>query len=118
MVLDGYEQIRAGLATDDFRLAKRSAAALATALKGDSHDASSARLLGQVQAVADAKALDIAREWFEPLSASLEPLAAGVDGYYIMTSPNGMGGDWIQRTPTVDNPYMGQTMHDAGSLKK
>ena len=117
-VLAAYEQLRAGLAGDDPRKAKRGAAALVAQLQKGLPDRSAANLLDEAQAVANAKALDSARELFQPLSASLVPLAAGVDGYYIMTSPPGFGGKWIQQTPDVDNPYLGQVMHSTGSLEK
>jgi hypothetical protein len=117
-VLAAYERIRTGLASDDPREAKLGAAALVAELKKSKAAPSSPALLAQAQALLDARALDSMRELFKPLSASLVPLAEGVAGYYIMTSPPGLGGEWIQRTPDVDNPYMGAVMHTSGSLKK
>jgi hypothetical protein len=117
-VLVAYEEIRAGLASDDPRTARVGAMALVAELKKNGGDHSSNPLLARSQAFLDARALDSQRQAFAPLSDSLIPLAAGVEGYYIMSSPPGLGGDWIQRTPDIDNPYLGKVMHSSGSLKK
>jgi hypothetical protein len=117
-VLDAYEKVRAGLAGDDARMAKSGASELVEVLKKSSASPSSPAVVGNAQALVDAKALDTMRMVFQPLSASLIPIAQGVEGYYIMTSPPGVGGDWIQRTPDVDNPYLGKVMRAAGSEKK
>jgi hypothetical protein len=117
-VLADYEQIRASLAADDARSAKSGAVALVAELKKAPASPSVSHLTALAQALADARALDSQRQAFKPLSDSLIPVAAGVDGYYIMSSPPGLGGDWIQRTPDVDNPYLGKVMHTSGSLKK
>jgi hypothetical protein len=117
-VLADYEQIRAGLAQDDAPAARSGAFTLLATLKAGQPDPATKQLIAQTQALLAARALDIERQAFAPLSASLLPVARGVDGYYIMTSPPGMGADWIQRTPEVDNPYMGKVMHSTGTLQK
>jgi hypothetical protein len=117
-VLASYEQIRAGLAQDDARAARSGALSLVATLKTSHQDADTKRLLAQTQALLDARALDLERQAFAPLSASLIPLVQGVEGYYVMTAPPGVGADWIQRTSEVDNPYLGKAMHSTGMLQK
>jgi hypothetical protein len=116
--LADYEQIRAGLAQDDAHAARSGAVALMTTLKAGQPDAATKPLLVQTQALLDARALDIERQAFATLSASLVPLARGVDGYYIMTAPTDAGAEWIQRTTEVDNPYMGKVMRSTGMQEK
>ena len=43
------------------------------------------------------------------------PLASGVEGYYVMTSPVMSSGDWVQRSAQADNPYFGRAMHYSAS---
>jgi hypothetical protein len=117
-VLADYEQIRAGLAANDSRATNRGAAALLAELKKTKASPSSPRLIAQVEPLATARALDSQREAFKEVSETLVPVAEGVDGYYIMTCPPGFTGEWIQRTPDIDNPYFGKVMHNLGTLKK
>ncbi len=117
-VLADYEKMRAGLASDDARKVKAAGTDLIACLKKGPATPASNRLIDQTQAVTNAKALDTMRDLFRPLSESLIPLAAGVDGYYILTCPPGFQGDWIQQTPQADNPYFGQVMRNFGSVKK
>ena len=117
-VLGDYEKVRAALASDDTRAARKWAGTLLTELKKSNASPSSSALVAQADTLANARTIDTMREDFKPVSESLLPLAAGVDGYYILTSPPGFKGDWIQRTPEVDNPYFGAAMHSSGSLQK
>lgn len=117
-VLDDYEHIRAALADDDAAAARQYAALLAAEAKNYDAVQFSAPLLAEATALTHIIALDQARQLFKPLSATLIPMVEGVPGYYVMTSPPGMGGDWIQRTPSAENPYFGRAMLKSGSLKK
>jgi hypothetical protein len=117
-VLADYEKMRAGLADDNPREVKAAATNLLGYLKKEPASPETSRLIEQTQTVLDARALDSMREVFRSLSNSLIPVADGVDGYYIMTCPPGFQGDWIQRTPEVDNPYFGKVMRNSGSLRK
>lgn len=116
--LDGYEQIRAALAADDMRAAKAAANNLVNALTPADAKAPTPATLTAARAVYDGVALDRMRQAFKPLSKKIIPIAQGVEGFYVMTCPLPSAGDWVQRTPEPDNPYLGKSMHGYGELKK
>ena len=116
--LNGYEQIRAALATDDLHAAKTAANELAAHLKPADARAPAPAALAPAEGVANAVALDRARQGFARLSTVVIPLAQGVEGFYVMTSPMPSAGDWVQQKPQVDNPYFGKDLHTSGELKK
>ncbi len=115
--LEHYETIRAALAVDDLRAAKRAAKDLGAALK-PSADAPSTPLDDAVQQITDATMLDKARVGFKTLSDNMVTLTSGVEGFYVMDSPVPVGAEWVQTTPKVDNPYVGKPMRDVGTLRK
>ena len=113
-VLARYEEIRAALAGDDLRAAKRAGTALSAYLKKNPDPALSA----DAEAIGSAAALDRARQSFETLSTRVVKLADGVEGYYIFDTPIPANAEWVQRTLETDNPYTGRAMHDVGTLRK
>ncbi len=115
--LDKYETIRSALVVDDLRGAKRAATDLGKFLK-PSPESPSTPLDGALQEITDAQMLDNARSGFKTLSTSMIKLADGVEGYYVAESPVPEGAEWVQRSPKVDNPYVGKAMRDVGSLRK
>ena len=115
-LLDRYEDIRAALATDDFRAVKRAGTAMNVVVKKAPHPAE--ELVTATGDIGTALALDRARTSFEPLSAAMVKLADGVQGYYIFDTPIPAGAEWVQRTAQADNPYTGKAMHDLGTLRK
>lgn len=66
--------------------------------------------------VAGAESLIAARNSFRTLSGEAEKLAAGQSAYHVFTCPM-VGADWVQKSTTVQNPYMGRQMSSCGSLK-
>jgi Cu(I)/Ag(I) efflux system membrane fusion protein len=116
--LGKYEEIRAALASDDLRTAKRAATDLATLTNAESGSASDPAIFKPAAELANIAALDRARDSFKALSAVVIPKAAGVEGFYVMTCPMTTNGDWLQKNPKVDNPYMGKIMRDCGGIKK
>ena len=116
-ILEKYEIIRAALAVDELRTAKRAATDLGKFLK-PTPDAASTPYDTPVQDLATAPTLDKARAAFGTLSADVIPLVDGVQGYYVMDSPVPTGAEWVQTTEKVDNPYVGKPMRDVGSLRK
>ena len=116
--LDEYEQIRAALANDDARTAKKTAAQMVTDLTSANPKAPDSPLLEAAHGVADSLALDTMRQRFEILSNRVVPMVRGLDGYYVMTSdlPNTV--PWVQRNKEVDNPFFGKAMHRIGELQK
>lgn len=117
-VMSQYEEIRAALAADDLRDAKKASARLADTLKPASPTAPASAMLEPAQSIADAPALDKARQAFKKLSAEAVRVTSGVNGYYAINCPMTPEGDWVQTNQTIDNPYMGKIMHDCGVLKK
>ena len=116
--LDDYEQIRAALAADDAKGAKKAAVTMVAHLTPADPKAPAPPLLGPASGVADAQALDTMRQRFEKLSDSVVPMVRGIESYYVMTSdlPNTV--PWVQRTKEVDNPFFGKAMHGVGELSK
>ena len=116
-ILARYEEIRAALAIDDYRAANRAAKDLLKYLK-PTDDAPSTPLTSATQDLVAAVNMDKAHLAFRAMSVEVIPLADGVQGYYIMNSPLPSGAEWVQTTTKVDNPYVGKTMRDVGSLRK
>ena len=116
-ILARYETIRAALAVDELRAAKRAATDLGKFLK-PTPDAPATPYDAPVQDLATAPSLDKARAAFGTLSTDVIPLVDGVQGYYVMDSPVPTGAEWVQTTEKVDNPYVGKPMRDVGSLRK
>lgn len=116
--LDNYENIRAALANDDPKAAKRAAAKMVADLKPADDKAPAPPLLGPAEAVSNALAIDTMRQRFETLSDRVVPMVRGVDGYYVITSdlPNAV--PWVQRTKEVDNPFVGKMLHWMGDPMK
>ena len=117
-VLDDYEQIRAALAADNLLATHYPASDLVKKLTPTDTKALAPAALAPAAGIMAAPALDRARQIFKRLSAAVIPKASGVEGYYVMTCAMPSAGDWVQRSPNVDNPYFGKDMHDFGDLKK
>lgn len=111
-VLDDYIAVAGALANDDLAAAKKAASALAETAKAEKQTS----LAKQAAGIASSDSLDAAREHFKMASEEAEKLAAGKDGYYVLTCPMAKA-DWVQKTTKVQNPYMGQAMSGCGSLK-
>ena len=101
-LLSGYDTVRAALASDDLAAAKSAAAAI-------TDSAPSAHL-------ANAQSLAVARITFKKLSNQAVQLAKDHAGYYVAHCPMA-GGDWVQTTTKISNPYLGKQMADCGSIK-
>ncbi len=111
-VLDAYAAVSQALAADDLDAAQKAASELSTTAKAEHPD-----LAEKAGAVASSDSLDAAREKFKPLSEDAEKLAAGKDGYFVMTCPMAKA-DWVQKDKQVANPYYGASMLRCGGLKK
>jgi hypothetical protein len=98
--LAGYEQIRAALATDDLKGAKKAAATLP-----DSG-----------AAIAKSESLDQARVSFEKLSVEAVKLASGQPGYHVVHCSMA-NKDWVQTSTTIGNPYLGKDIAGCGEIK-
>jgi len=105
--LDQYVAISNALAQDDLGAARTAATKLSQ---------ESGPLAIPASSVAKADSLDAARQSFRTLSSEAEKLAAGQSGYHVFTCPMA-GADWVQKSTTVQNPYMGKQMSSCGSLK-
>ena len=116
--LDNYENIRAALAVDDAKAAKKAAAKMVTDLKPADDKAPAPPLLAPAEAVGNALAIDTMRQRFEELSDRVVPMVSGVDGYYVMTSDLPNTTPWVQRTKEVDNPFVGKMLHWMGDPRK
>lgn len=112
-VLDSYVKVSKALANDDLAAAKTAAAELVEVSKSEKQEAISA----EAAKVAAATSLGVARKAFKAVSAEAAKLAAGKDGYHLMTCPM-VDADWVQKSTTIENPYMGKAMLDCGTEKK
>lgn len=123
VLIGHYDSLRAALSLDDLPAA-RSAASLVQSASRDHKTIMNAAL-----ALTRAQSLPAARDVFQAMSARVIKLASGNAGYYRMgcsmafcpapCEPCGTlkYGDWIQTSPVVQNPFMGQAHPDCGIVK-
>ncbi len=97
-----YEQVLKALVTDNLNAAK---------------DAAHAMPDGAGQGILDAGDLKAARAAFATMSQTAEQKVAGNPDFHVFYCPMAKK-DWVQRTTTVANPYMGKDMLDCGVEKK
>lgn len=127
-LLTPYFGIQEALSGDSLTDAQKSAGAFQTMLgHGPSFDDAPSLLELQDQSKAIAAAGDIqsARTAFLTLSADLAEMVehvgtSGTRDVYQMTCPmafGGKGGDWLQNTKDLTNPYYGSMMYKCGSVK-
>ncbi|HYU14419.1 MAG TPA: efflux RND transporter periplasmic adaptor subunit, partial [Candidatus Acidoferrum sp.] len=124
-----YEEVRALLAHDRLegltspaRIAAAQLAAAASALGGDASEVSDCLKQGAAAAekLAAATSLDEARKQFGELGRLLIAVG-GSDarlqtGWHVFQCPMAKGFNrWFQRSPVLENPYMGQAMSTCGS---
>ena len=117
-MLRQYETIRALLARDDFRSAKRTAAGFQHANQTPAPAATKSPAVDAETAIAAANTLSAQREAFRAWSAYAISLTNEVTGYYVVHCPLPGCGDWLQMDTNVDNPFMGKSMHDCGEVEK
>jgi len=124
-----YEEVRARLAADRLeglaqpaKTAAEQMRAASRALSGQASEVSDCMNQGAVAAdkLAAATSLDQARQQFGELSRFLVALAASdarlQTGWHVFHCPMSKGfKKWFQKSPTLENPYMGQAMSTCGS---
>lgn len=99
--LASYEKVRAALAADDLAAAQ-----------------SAAQTLESAETLAKASSIGDARKAFKVLSGRAVILAKGRPGYYHLFCPMYPGGgDWVQTTKEIANPYFGKAMLRCGEIK-
>ncbi|HEY5753490.1 MAG TPA: DUF3347 domain-containing protein [Chthoniobacterales bacterium] len=112
-VLDSYLKVSDALAKDDLAEAKSAAAGLAEVSKTEKQDV----IATEAAKVAAATSIGAARKALKTVSAEAVKLAAGTEGFRVMTCPM-VNADWVQKSTTIENPYMGKAMLDCGMEKK
>ena len=117
-MLQQYESIRASLAKDDARGAKRTATNFQRAIAASAAVGADTTVATAVAKIAGATGLEPEREAFRNWSAYVITLTKNVEGFYVIHCPVPGCGDWLQTDPNVDNPYMGRSMHDCGEVQK
>ena len=110
--LTAYESVSKALLADDLAAAQAAAGNLASAADADS------ALAKHATALQKSTSLESARDHFKAVSDEAIKLAEGKDGYHVMTCPMVEGGDWLQTSEKVANPYMGKKMPACGMKKK
>lgn len=118
-----YDSLRTALSLDDLPAAR----AVATLVQNASRDDKT--IMHAAVALARADSLPAARDAFQAMSARVIKLASGNAGYYRMGCSMARCpapcepcdtvkyGDWIQTSPVVRNPFMGQAHPDCGIVK-
>lgn len=116
-----YEKVRAALASDDLAAAKSAAAPLAKDLVAVAKEQSKAQPAADAaKKLASAASLAEAREAFKAVSKRAVHYAQGQKGFYVANCPmvEGGGGDWVQTSTKISNPYFGKSMLTCGSIKE
>ena len=105
LFLKRYEVVRAALAADDLAAARKGA----EAIEKNEH----------AEKLTKAGTISEAREAFKKLSVRAVHLVVHQDGYFIANCPmvEGGGGEWVQLTGTVNNPFFGPSMLTCGAIK-
>jgi hypothetical protein len=118
--LKQYEGVRAALAADDLKAAKKAAGTIAaTPTEKAANEAEAKRITNRTNAakkLSEAKSLSEAREEFKILSRTANHLAEGQKGYYRYICPmvpNDQG-KWVQTTQDISNPYEGKANPKCG----
>lgn len=112
-LLGRYIPVAEALAADRLADAKVAAGELAK----DAEGANRTDLAAAARVVAKADTLEAARNGFKALSAAVEPLAHGTEGYVVLHCPMA-DADWVQTDAKVRNPYFGKMMLTCGEAKK
>jgi hypothetical protein len=121
LMLGQYEAIRVALAHDDLPLARKASGSLAETF-------SERRVRAAAQSLTASDSLESARWAFKTLSAEAVKIAKGNEGYYVMhcvvpcpenchQCPMEKFGEWVQTSPTVENPFMGKASIRCGKIK-
>ncbi len=97
-----YEQVLKGFVQSNLQVAKDAAHALPN---------------GDGKAIEDAKDLKEGRAAFATLSQHAEKIVAGHPDYHVFYCPM-VKQDWVQKSTTVANPYLGADMLTCGVEKK
>jgi len=111
-VLDASLVVSEALTNDNLDAAKKAATALAETAKTSGQPV----IATHAAEIATSTSLDEARVHFKAVSEVTVKLAAGQEGYYVLTCPMA-NADWVQKTTKVQNPYMGQSMPECGAVK-
>jgi len=112
-VLAAYEALSRALVADDLATARKDG----THLAERAHAADQDEIAEHAAGLAESDSLEKAREHFKVISEEAIELAAGREGYYVMTCPMAKA-DWVQSNKEVANPYMGQKMPHCGTIKQ
>lgn len=112
-MLEAYIKIATALSKDDLATAKKAAASI------PEYDQDSS-LAESAEALSKAEDIKAARKEFKTLSKKAIELAKGREGFYLMHCPmvKGGGGDWLQTSKEVANPYFGASMLNCGGIKE
>ena len=119
-LLASYDKIHASLADDSLSGVADAAGTLAKLAAGDPTKALPADIAAQAGALAQAQDLVAAREGFKRLSASLIGFLEGrkIGTGYLVVYCDMARASWLQKDPTVRNPYFGKSMSRCGEVKK
>lgn len=120
-VYDHYLNIQADLANDTLKDVDAEAAAIATAVKGDSMKMLPSEVATEAETLGDANDLKAARAAFKTLSDSLIKYLADhkvPKGTYVEVHCPMAKASWLQATKDVKNPYMGKAMLKCGMVKE
>jgi Cu(I)/Ag(I) efflux system membrane fusion protein len=114
-----YATLHSALAADDLAEAKKAAAEAVRSLTPGGTGGEDVKPVAEAaRAMADASSIKAAREAFKVISKYAVKITSGVKGYYHANCPmvpKG-GGDWVQTTDEIRNPYYGKAMLTCGAI--
>lgn len=124
-LLEPYFEIQSALASDNLAAARKGAASLDAALEAGPPPAEVTSLRAAVEKIAAAADISAARSAFQTVSQSLEALIGdvGISGQrdvFKMRCPmafGGQGGEWLQSSDKLANPYYGAMMLRCGTVE-
>jgi membrane fusion protein, copper/silver efflux system len=129
-LIEPYLTMQQGFAGDNLKAAQSGASAFLEAMKHAPHEGGAheeaADLSAPAKVIATATDIKAARGAFLDVSREMISLVQHVGttestSLYTANCPmafGGSGGDWIQSTKSVENPYYGSMMFRCGSIKK
>jgi len=120
-VFDNYGLIQTALAQDSVKDLVKEAQAIAKAVSNDAMTTFSTNFAQQATTLAKASDLRGAREAFKPLSKSLIEYVSkhpALAVSYRQVHCSMANADWLQKEPTVNNPYLGKEMPHCGEFIK
>jgi hypothetical protein len=119
-VFDSYLKIESALANESAVGIGFNASAIASAVRDDPRRVLPLKVAKQAEILAGSRNLSSAREAFKPLSKSLIQYLTdhNITAPYVEVYCPMVKASWIQKDKNINNPYMGDSMRNCGTIKQ